>query len=422
MTIADLSPRPSPKAATRFVFLLACLALCGIARAAFWDSHLASGAARTEFPPGYGVGQNFINLWYAGNGLPGAEGCLWSASDPLASFFRCPGRRGESSVWRANLQEREACGGSTVPIGDSWLGCLAYSQDNYFALNAPGAHYWLIHANTDPAFDQCRKGPPGISHPIVDPIALPTTPNLYKVAMENTAGGRKTMHIIVAPWEHDFHCPGYTGPFGGDGQYQNPYLSIGAHADRGNGEPIARIDPSGGSGPDILRFNAQIRGWGPMGCAGGAGDPCTVPGAHAGVLIAASWHGVRRMLFVDLYNEGVYFDEGPATAHWSWPLADSTFWPGGEVVVISASRMATACPDVGPLSVLTKGASGTAGSRTSYALPMSRLFKCASERGWFTSTMPMEPVPIEFVDWFVEVNGTWGMLWLAIDDPVIAAR
>ena len=95
-------------ASKRFVLLvaLACVAACTNATGALWDSRLLIGAARTEFPPGYGVGGNLVDLRYAGNGLPGAEGCLWSASDPFAWFFRCPGRRAESGVWKANLQER----------------------------------------------------------------------------------------------------------------------------------------------------------------------------------------------------------------------------------------------------------------------------------------------------------------------------
>lgn len=404
-----------------FTYLLAgaCIAACANASAAFRDAHLASGAARTEFAPGYGVGSSWINLWYAGNGLHGAEGCLWSASDAQAWFLKCPGRNAASAVWKANLQERIACGGSTAAIGDSWLGCLSYSENTYFSINSPGANYWVIHANTDPAFDQCRKGPPGISYPIVDPIAQPATPNLYKVAMESTVAGRKTMHIIVAPWEHDFGCPGYSGPFGGNKQYQNPYLSVGAHDDRGNAEAIGYVHPLAATGSDVLRFNAQIRGWGTIRCAGGAGDPCTSAGAHAGVLIAATWAGVRRMLFVDLYNEGVYLDEGPASSHWSWPLADSTFWPGGEIAVLSASRMAPTCPGVGVVPVLNKGANGSAGTTMRYALSMSKLMKCASDRRLFSTAMPVQPIAVEFVDWFVEVSATWGMFWLAVDDPVV---
>jgi hypothetical protein len=128
------------------------------------------------------------------------------------------------------------------------------------------------------------------------------------------------------------------------------------------------------------------------------------------------------MLFVDLYNEGIYLDEGPGTSHWSWSLADSSFWPGGEVAVVSASHMATICPDVGAVAVLGKGANGSAGERTSYALPLSKLMKCASDRLLFTTAMPMQPSPVDIVDWFVEVIATSGMLWLAVDDPVIADR
>jgi len=404
------------------LILVASTALLGVtvAQAAFWDSYLANGAVRTEYPSNYGVGSN-ITLWYMPSTFGTTYGCLWQHTDPLASFFRCPGRRADASVWQGNLQERSACGGNSAAIGDSWQGCLQYTQNTYFSLNSPGSNYWVIHANNDPSFDQCRKGPPGASEAIIDPIAQPTTPNLYKVAMENNAAGRKTLNIIVAPWEHDFSCAGYFSPqFGSNKQYTIPYLSVGAHSNKGNGQDIGTVYPFGGTGSDILHFSAQIRGYGniggyAVGCAGGFGDPCPPVGAHAGVLLVAQWGGVRRMLFVDLYEEQALVGSY-GHSHWSWPVYDSMFYPGGDVAAMNLSTLNNSCGL--PTTGLTLGSPG---AKVSYALSMSALFYCASNLGLFSSSMPFQYTSVEAVDWFVETVGTTGMLWIGIEDPVIGS-
>jgi hypothetical protein len=137
------------------------------ATADFNDRGLLAGKARTEYMPGTGAGSNWLTL-------PLATGCAFAVSDPLNAYFGCPGWRNAPTKpngtpgWQGTLQEREACGGSQTPIGDSWLGCLTYPSSPYFSLNAPDSQYWVVVANTDPAFDQCNEGPPNISNTIID--------------------------------------------------------------------------------------------------------------------------------------------------------------------------------------------------------------------------------------------------------------
>ena len=376
----------------------------------FADPYLVTGAVRSEFPPGYGTASNYVNLWYAGNGLPGREGCLWNAAD---AFDLCPGRAGTGTgpMWPSTVQAREACGGSTVRIGDSWLGCLDYRADTYFALNSPGANHWKIHANNDPGFDQCRAGPPGQSESIIDPLAMPGARGLYKIAMEPNAKGRKTLDLSVNPGEHSFYCDQARSH-----QYSIPFLSVGAHA-QSNGGPLGIIHALGGTGSDVLHFQAQIRGYQPSACDE---HLCPPLGVHAGVLLTARWGGVRRMLFLDLYQEGVLVTRAPVSARWNWPLADSMFWPGGDLAILAAgSPQLLGCGLSIPM--LATGSPDGEGPQHRYAIPMSRVFGCAANvLGLFTEAMPLDAsTAIEGIHWYIESSGPQGRFRLGIEDPVV---
>ena len=52
-----------------------------------------------------------------------------------------------------------------------------------------------------------------------------------------------------------------------------------------------------------------------------------------------------------------------------------------------------------------------------FELDLEELFRCASARGLFKSTMPQYTVlPIKGVHWGVEMNGTDGYIWAAVHD------
>lgn len=397
----------------RYALALAMLVVATVANAGFWDPHMANGAIRTEFPSGYGIGSNYVSLWYTDPTLSGAEGCLFNAAE---AFTKCEGRRPQGTPfignqWPTLIQAREACGGNTSAVGDSWLGCLSYSTNTYFSLNSPSSNYWVIHANTDPSFDQCRDGSPGQSYNIVDPIANPTTPNLYKVAMEYNVSGRYTMNLVVSPSEHynngKFYCSGL-----GAYQYQINYLSGGAHNSKGNGGPIGYVHPSGGTGSDHLNFKGQIRGYQAAFCQ--TSGICNVPGAQAGILMRATWDGIPHLLYLLLHAEGSLLNQDKQKSKWNWPLSDSMYYPGGEIAVLDASSASSTCGF--PISTLPTGSPGT---QNTYSLDMSALFNCASTWSLFSTPMPSSNTAIESVDWFIEFSSTGGMLWMGIEDPEI---
>lgn len=372
----------------------------------FADPYLIGGAVRSEFSSGYGFSSN-VNLWYANNGLPGIEGCLFNANDSLV-FDKCPGRRGMGNMWNTGVQHREACGGSFDPIGDSWLGCLRFDSNTYFSLNSPGAVHWKIHANNDPSFDQCRKGSPGQSEFVIDPIAEPQRQGLYKVAMTPNASGRKTMHLIVNASEHDFYCP-KTSQY----EYSVPFLSAGAHT-ASNGGPLGYVHPAGNTGSDVLHFKALVMGSQPFACD--ANIPACNPGAHAGVLLTANWGGTRKMLFIQLYKEGSLNYGQMTHSRWNWPLADSMFWPGGEVIVLSASHLQSCGMSV---PALATGVNGGIGPKQQYKFSMSSAFNCAASQLSVAALPWGSPTEIESIHWFIEASGPKGNFWVGIEDPVV---
>jgi|SRR5665213_258190 len=379
---------------------------------AFWDPHITSGKVRSDYVDNYGHGSN-IYLWYVGNGLPGAEGCLFNAAD--APFFRCAGRRpptypADSDWWQGGLQPRAGCGGSLTGVGDSWAGCLQYSTNTHFEINSPGSTYWVIHANNDPSFDQCRAGPPGASEIILDPT-VNSSPNLYKMSVTGTTD--KTIDIIVDSGDHDFYCSQL-------GAYQRtePFLSVGAHSNKGNGQTVGYVSNSGTStGTDILHFKAQINAHVTAGCALGTTSICNattlVPGAHSGVIMIATWSGMRHMLYLDLFGEGSINNLNQThflTGNWNWPMTDSMFWPGAELALLNPSIAHSLCGITTPATL----AAGNPGAEQTYSFSMSALFKCASDNGYFPDAMPTGSLPVEAVDWYIEAVGTLGEVDLGV--------
>ena len=175
----------------RLLFPLLAALACAPALADFQDRGMREGKLRTDLPRGSGTGSNFLKLLYR---EPLTDGCAFSVTDPLNGIFGCPGLhsiRNRIDGWPGwtGLQIHETCGSSATAVGPartdtgfSWLGCVSYRTSPYFSLNEPASQYWVVVANSDPAFDQCNDGPPGLSHAIRDPMADPG-PSLYKVAM-----------------------------------------------------------------------------------------------------------------------------------------------------------------------------------------------------------------------------------------------
>jgi hypothetical protein len=387
-----------------FARLLATLVACICAAASAQsidDAGIRAGRVRSDFPAGVGTATSPLSLNYT---LPTPEGCLYSAD---SSFAACAGRAGLPNlpdgqpVWAGGLQTREACGGSTTRIGDSWIGCIAYDTSPYFALNNPGSQYWVVIANDEPSFDHCNAGPPGLSHPIASATATPGP--LYGVDMLSTSGSpNKRLRITLSLSNKDFFCSDVSQYV-----YTIPFLSVGAQHGRGNAGPVATISRNGSARGTIV-FDAGISRLVPLGCRTGTGSICNSNslGVHAGIYGIAHWGGVPHMLFVDFYGVGVqdYEMYAPGESKWNWPVQDSFYYPGAEVIsMVAGTQLSTYCGIDLPRYT-------TDLARHRYAVDFGKLFACANSLGLVSPPMPAGDIALDGIHWYIEGVATLGTL------------
>jgi hypothetical protein len=400
--------RISPSVRPRFTRTALCLALtmataASLSYADFHDRGLVAASARTEYAPGTGTGSNWLTLQLF-------AGCKFSVTDPANQVFGCPGWRdapnkldGVTPGWRGTLQERSACGGSGAPIGDSWLGCLTYPSSPYFSINSPGSTYWVVVANTDPAFDQCNEGPPNASNTIIDPIANPVQ-NLYKVAMEQLPSGAKRAHMIINADDHNYYCPSK-----GANHYKIPFLSLGSQLGRGANQPIATMNRYSSWRPTV-EWTGKVFGYEPFGCRNG--EPCGNYGTHGGFYALANWGGSNKLLFVDLFgtDSANFSGLGPQTGKWNWPIENSFFYPGAEVVVLTAASVLSHCGVSMPTLNLYGGAQN-------FSVDITGLYACASDWSLWSSPMPAGDISLNGFHFYQEALGTKGAIWTSFENP-----
>lgn len=408
--------------------LAGALALAaGAAFADFSDRGMRTGAVRTDLPAGQGTGTRPLALAYPN---PGPDGCLFSVLDPANLGFGCPGlagvrdKAGGAPGWSGTLQSDPFCGGASttalgpasLPVGASFAGCVSYPGSPAFALNTPAERYWVLVANSDPSFDQCNDGPPGLSHRVRDPMADPA-PALYKVAMEPLPDGARRAHLIINASDHPFHCdrPGYRqGP-----HFVIPFLSLGAHRDHGQDGPVALINLSTWPQAPNQQVQWTSRTWSyqPFGCDARKGEAiCDAAGVHAGFYAIARWDGIARLLFIDTVGQDAldYTAIDPPHTRWNWPLRDSLFYPGAEVAVLTSGHLRNLCgmsvPPL-PLQGLTARA---------YSVDLASLYSCAERLRLFSSPMPYaQDIPVEGFHWYLESVGTRGALWISVERPEV---
>ncbi len=390
--------------AARALVLLLAADSGSLAAQSIRDANIVAGRVRSDLPAGRGTLTAPLQLDYV---EAGAEGCLWNASE---SFAGCPGRAGLPDrpggvpVWAGTLQRSVACGGSTTRIGDSWVGCITYDTDAYFALNNPGNAYWVLVANDDPAFDQCNEGPPGSSHRVASASAVPRT--MYKLDVLSGGAAGKRLRLALDLGDKNFFCQ-RTGAY----EYSIPFLSIGAQNGRGNAGPVGTIARRG-SPRGTIAFDAAISSHAAIGCASGTQSICSTAsnGIHAGVFAYATWAGVPHLVFISLYADGVLDNPNgqPVESKWNWPVRDSFQYPGAEALYVAAGDMLQAyCGIEVPRLDL-------AGTRHRYTIDFGRVLACFDELGLIRDPMPGGDIALDGVHWFIEASGTQGSLGIDV--------
>lgn len=383
--------------------LVVSIAVLGGAAAAqsINDAGIRAARARSDYAAGIGTSARPLSLAYT---QAGPEGCLFAASD---SFAACPGRAGlpnlpnGNPVWFGGLETREACGDSTTRIGDSWVGCVSYAASPYFSVNSPGSQYWVIVANNEPSFDHCNIGPPGLSNPIASIGASPAP--LFGFDVLQTSGDpQKRLQLTLALSNKNFFCTDVNAYV-----YSIPFVSVGAQNGHGNAGPVGYISTHGSPRGTIV-FDAGISSYQALGCRNGTQSICNAStlGVHAGIWGSATWGGVPHIIFLDFYGEGVqnYEMYAPGESKWNWPIQDSFFYPGAELITfVAGTQLATYCGIDLPRYT-------TDFTKRRYRIDFGELLACADRLGLFSQSPPNGDIALDGMHWYIEGVATLGQL------------
>jgi hypothetical protein len=403
----------------------------------FSDPGFTRGAMRTEYDQGRGAGSSWLTLKYLlykqidplipMPRLPNDAGCLWLTNDPVNSstLFGCPGRAPAGSTdtpWFGQFSRSVACGDPLAPrIGDSWTSCISYQQSNQFSVNwAANTDYWVIAANSEPSFDQCNLGPPNLSWPVADYYSFGQS--YFKAGSEPVlvqAGGpvsRYRAHLKINANDFTHRCRNNSalGLI-----YTIPFLSVGAQQNRGQNKPIAYITNPPYSryrSTDNISFDLKMDAYQEFGCRAGTESICppTNAGSHAGMYITAQWGGKNRQIFLDYFAQGSLafpnnLDVG--RLHFNWPIEDSMFYPGAEIVFFNPSNLQSECGITFPALPISTSIT------THYQFNASEVFACASRLNKFDAPMPLNTeIPLVGVHWYVESAGTQGVLSVMVEN------
>jgi hypothetical protein len=383
-----------------FAALCAC-AFGSLAAQSINDADIRAARVRTDYAPGAGTAAHPLNLTFT---QAGPEGCLFSAA---SSFAACPGRAGLPNlpsgwpVWQGGLETREACGGSNTRIGDSWIGCIEYASSPYFSVNNPGSQYWVIVANDEPSFDQCNEGPPGLSHPVAHASATPAP--LFGFDVVTSAGTPgKRLRLTLDLGNKNFFCSDVQQYV-----YTIPFLSVGAQRGHGNVGPVGYISRDGSPRGTIV-FDAGISKYQALGCRNGTQSICNPSslGIHAGIWGSATWGGVPHILFVDFYGFGVqdYSMDPPGESKWNWPVEESYFYPGAEILtLVAGTQLSNYCGIDLPRYT-------TDLARHRYRVDFGALFACVDRLGLISQPMPAGDIALDGIHWYIEGVATLGAL------------
>lgn len=336
-------------------------------------------------------------------------GCKFPSDGADNVMFGCPGYRDAKTKvngtpgWSGNLQQRLGCGGDTTAIGQTWVGCLHWSTDNFFSLNQPENTFWVTVTNTDPAYDQCNAGPPGASNK----IGTLNEQSMFKM-------GVSPGQIIVEASANDrlangeWYCNGTTEP-----RYAAPFLLVGAEQGKGQSRPIMPLQVGQS---ERLSWQTRVLTNKPFGCVAGTEAACSNIGSGpgggvwSGIMLHSAWGGVKRGLFVMIHMQGhLVLREEQRKIQWSWPIEESFFYPGFELGYMTPKHARELCQVEIP-------AFATDASPTAFSLDVAKLMKCAGDHGFFSQTMPTDAV-LTGVHWFVEFTGTEGEFRFTVENP-----
>ena len=300
----------------------------------------------------------------------------------------------------------------TMPDPLTITGCIFADCPHYppiYSAGNPASHnltqfserqYWVLLDNNEPSDNNgCNSGPPNNSLPHSKP-----GDGIFGFAPFADSVAGETLYRAHLVLNANFPNPCYGGV---------PYMSIGAHSNRGNvdeaGKPklLGALNATPGI-PHSVSFTTRLYEYQRM------------RAALYRLVVVAKWpdaqgRSLNRMIQLNLFHDGIDDSSpgGPAKLRWSWPVAEDTFFPGAEVVYFDAEDVNTLCQGH-PVKRLTASDRNT---DISYDIDLQPLYECAARWGGWSNGMPKTAnLPITSVDWAVEGQSDNGALWVAVHD------
>jgi len=260
--------------------------------------------------------------------------------------------------------------------------------------------YWVLLNNNEPSDNnRCNSGPPDNSLPQTQP-----GDGIFGFAPIADSVADETFHRAHLVLNANLPNPCSGGI---------PYMSIGAHSNRGNadeaGKPkfLGALNATPGV-PHSVSFTTRLYEYQKMGAA------------LYRLVVVATWpdaqgRRLNRMVQLNLFHDGLddSSPDGPSRLRWSWPVAEDTFFPGAEVVYFDAEDVNVLC-HTHPVKRMTASDRNT---DISYDIDLQPLYECAARWGGWSNGMPSTAnLPITSVDWAVEGQSDNGALWVAVHD------
>lgn len=276
----------------------------------------------------------------------------------------------------------------------------------------PEDRYWVVSINNEPAFENliggsvAVTGVPGQAHPLPQSGQMWTYyPESFTVQVDTEAGEDfPRAHMIVR------HM-GPTNSHDEKGAGGIPFVSVGAQANRGNGDAVGVLNKP--LGPHNVRFTANLFDW--------KNSDDSVMWAFLYAISAwpdEAGNIIQRGVFLTLKHMGEDSDysapDNPGHPFdWNWPIRESFFYPGVDWGFIDSEDL-----NSGPAAWhcgFTVPAMTEKLTDYRFNVDLQKLFECASRRGLFRTPMPESgELPIKGVHWAVEMSGADAYLWMAV--------
>ncbi len=328
-----------------------------------------------------------------------------------------------------------ACEGPTV-----------YSHSNFHAEHGGdnSVNYWVLHVNNESSFAQLdgipyNSGPPGQSLAVVEPgsagiMGFASFKECDKCSQSaNVAQCNATCedfyraHIVLG---HNELNPNPIQAI--------PFLGINAVNQRGNNEPIVKMNAGFGI-ENTISFDIKLYDY--------KAPENNSSAAFIYLYFTSQWENptthemINRMLFVTLGHtptvnvipnntiipkppsENFGINQAGVNLSWNWPIIESFFYPGADLAYMESEDILAYCGfelngfDM-PYRNQGFNPNGSDAIEKTFTINIEALFKCASDHQLFDSPMPNnEVLDVDIVGWANEIGGgVDSHIWMAVSN------